>query len=252
MPLSPFDSLVRVMTGHVVSSSSMVSRAYLTDSWRGVIVTVDDGDPWLAATLDAFGPDTGGLLARGHAEGGPPPDHARAALVKVSIAWGDVAGRAVPGGERHVSNPKIVKHPGGASIAVLPLGKVRGFGAGERDESGLAAYPLTLNDTSPLSVDDEFDVLTLFRPDDGPYWPVTRRVRRISEIGNGFLGQPDAAGLDLRLEPSDSGSPAMSCGGPPPVFRGLVRSVGPEIAMLLPSRLIVETIAHAEEQNSAG
>lgn len=252
---SPSDSLVRVVTSHVVSASSMVSRAYLTDSWRAIIVSTGGGEnPWLAATLDAFGPDTDELLARGYAKGGPPPEHAGAALVKVTVAWGDVAGLPGPGGERHIPNPKVVKHPGGASIAVLPLVKVQGFGSEVRGESGPVPLPLTLDDTDPLPIvdDDEFDVLTLFRPDEGPYWPITRRSRRVSEVGGDFLGQPGAVGLDLRLEPFDAGSPAQSSGGSSPVFRGMVRAVGPELAMLLPSRLIVETIVHARAENRSG
>lgn len=244
---SPFDSLVRVATGHVVSSSSMVSRAYVTDSWRAVVVDVGGGDPWLVATLDAFGPDTAGLLARGHAKGGPPPEYSGATLVKVSLFWGDTAGRAGSIGEAHIANPKIVRHPGGASIAALSLARVRGFGSSDRDESGQVPLPLTLDDTDPpgLVEDDEFDVLTLFQPDEGPYWPVTRRSRRVSEPGSDFLGQSGVIGLDLRLEPSDAGSLVMSIGGSPPEFRGLARAVGLDLAMLLPTRLIVETIAHA-------
>ncbi len=49
-------SPVRITTGHVVSSSSMVSRAYLTDEWRGIVVEDADGALWLAATLDALAP----------------------------------------------------------------------------------------------------------------------------------------------------------------------------------------------------
>lgn len=231
----------------------MVSRAYLNDSWRAIVVSAGGGDPWLAATLDAFGPDTNALFVRGQAEGGPPPEHAGATLVKVSVFWGDVAGRPGPGGESHIINPKIVRHPEGASIAVLPLAKVRGFGSGDQDEASPAPIPFPLDDPDPLAIadDDTFDVLTLFRPDEGVYWPTTRRVRRTSDPGIDFLDQPGAIGLDLKLEPSDAGSPALACAGSPPALRGLVRPVGPELSMLLPSRLIAETIAHAEAEDDS-
>lgn len=242
---------MRVVTGHVISSSSMVSRAYLTDSWRAVIVSAGDGDLWLAATLDALGPATDGLLARGQAEGGPPSEYAKAALVNASISWGGVVGWPGSKGEVHVVNPRIVKHPGGASIALLSLEKVQGFGSGDRDGSGPVPLVLTPDDTNPRSVvdDDEFDVLTLFRPDEGPYWPITRRARRVTEPGIDFLGQPGAVAIDLRLSPSEAGSPALSSRGSTAIFRGLVRPVSPELAMLLPSRLIAETIDHAASED---
>ncbi|MEN8113379.1 MAG: hypothetical protein ABFS21_03235 [Actinomycetota bacterium] len=239
---SSADSLVRIVTGHSVSSSSMVSRAYLTDSWRAVLVNTVDGGLWLAATLDALGPDTEQLLARGEANGGPPANHAAAALVKISVSWGDAAGRSVSGGEAHVANPKVVRHPGGAAIGVVSLAKARDLN--QEILAGTGPMPITLEQASPCD-DAEFDVVTLHPADDGRFWPVTRKARRASDPAVDFLDQPGAVALDLRLDAHDAGSPAFSGGGSSPVFRGLVRPVGESLAMLLPSRLIRETIASA-------
>ncbi|MEN8233485.1 MAG: hypothetical protein ABFR89_01000 [Actinomycetota bacterium] len=244
---SPFDSLVRIVTGHTVSSSSMVSRAYLTDSWRAVLVTTGDGDLWLAATLDALGPDAEQLLARGEENGGPPAKYAAAALVKVSVSWGDVAGRPASGGEAHVANPRVVKHPGGASIGVVSLAKARDLA--QAIQEGTGPVPLTLGPAKTHD-DAKFDVTTLFPADDGRFWPVTRKARRASDPTGDFLDQPGAVALDLRLDAHDAGSPAFSGDEASPAFRGLVRPVGADLAMLLPSRLIRETIASIEATSS--
>jgi len=245
-------SAVRITTGHTVSSNSMVSRAYLTDPWRAVVVRARDGSPWLASTLDALGPDTDGLVVRGVARGGPPPEYASVTLVKVSIGWGDVVGLPGSHGEVHITNPQVVKHPGGASIGVLPLAKVTGFG--NSDDGGSGPVPVDLahrdGDLRRGCDDEMFDVVTFFRRDARPYWPITRRVRRASERGLDFLGQPGAVAIDLRLDHADAGSPAISVTGPP-AFCGLVRPVGPELAMFLPSSLIAETIEHAVSQDSS-
>ena len=119
---TPASSLVRVVTGHVVSSSSMVSRAYLTDSWCGVVVSDDDGGYWLAATLDALAPDEETLVIRGEAERGPPRAYGRASLVKIMVSWGTASDSGEGSVEVIVANPRVTKHPGGASIGVvLPL-----------------------------------------------------------------------------------------------------------------------------------
>lgn len=246
LAFSPFDSLLRIVTGHVVSSPSMASRAYLTDSRRAVVVRASDGGLWLASTLDALGPDEEALIRRGEEVGGPPAQYARTALVKITIEWGGLPGRPESREEVQIANPRVVKNPGGASLAAVPLGK-------SRDLIGMIAEgrgptPIDVSSKTAASVDDavrldeDVSVATLFRADDGGYWPLQRRARISSEPGVDFLGESGAAALDLELQPSDAGSAVF--GGPAlgGAFIGLARPVGPGVAMLLPPGFIGETI----------
>lgn len=248
---SPFGCLVRILTGHVVSSSSMVSRAYLTDSFRAIVVEAGDGSLWLVATLDALAPDLDGLRVRSEASGGPSTEYpSTASLVKVAVAWGDDSGRIGPAGEVDIANPRVVQHPGGASLGVVPLAKARALA--NAMEEGTGPVPLELGNADsppdwPGVVDatyEELGVLTLFHSEDGSHWPVTRRALLASGPAGDFAGAPGAIALDLALESLESGSPAFSLGDSA-AFRGLVRPLAPNLSMLLPPRLILETIAHA-------
>ena len=246
---APASSVVRIVTGHVVSSSSMVSRAYLTDSWRGVVVADDDGGYWLAATLDALAPDEDTLVIRGEVEGGPPRAYGRASLVKIMLSWGTAPDSAEGSEEVIVANPRVTKHPGGASIGVVPLERNRDFAEHIRGGSGPVCFrvstPHSIVDDSADINNDSVEVETLACSDDGSYWPVRRRAWFSEISGADFLGQPGALALDLALEHVDAGSPAFSHGEPSEVLRGIVRPVGAHISMLLPLHLIAETVAHA-------
>jgi hypothetical protein len=241
-----FDSVVRIVTGHVVSSSSMVTRAYLKDSWRAVIVRGDDGMTWLASTLDALAPDEEALIQRGEEAGGPPARYATPSLVKISIAWGGLPGRPTPPGEAHVTNPRVVRHPGGASIALVSLSKAGGL-IRAMDE-GLGPVPIDVGIGEGSSVDDAavagaVVAATLFDDGDGRHWPVRRTARIATETGVDFLGQSGAFALDLELQESDAGTPVFSSSGTAGAFVGLTQRVGPGLAILLPRRLIAETVA---------
>ncbi len=238
-------SPVRITTGHVVSSSSMVSRAYLTDEWRGIVVEDADGALWLAATLDALAPDPEPLLARGEEEGGLPREYARASLYKVSIGWGAGGGEDADGGEIDVTNPVVHMHPGGASVGLISLAKQSVLA--DRVAAGNGPQPLELHDNDRGAKHDRsenIEVATLFAADDGTYWPVRRQAWLASAPGSDFLGQP-AVAIDVALQPHDAGSPVYSIDEPTPAFVGLARPVGANVSMLLPAGLIAETLADA-------
>ncbi|MEN8040261.1 MAG: hypothetical protein ABFR95_02055 [Actinomycetota bacterium] len=216
----------------------MVSRAVLTDDWRGVVVETQKG-PWLAATSDALAPDPDGLIARGVDKGGPPREYAAIKLVKVTIRWGGK-------GMAQVVNPVVLRHPEGAPVAVLPLSGVSALDS--QTESGVTAIPLSSNDVDSHGVPDEgdeFDVLTLLRAEDGSYWPVVRRAFRASPSDIDFLGHRGAIALDVDLCASDAGLPVVSRTRGVSGFDGLVQPVSSGVAVLLPRDLIAETIASA-------
>lgn len=243
---SVFSCAVQIVTGNVVSSDSMVSRAYLTDAWRAVVVVDELGGFWIAATLDALVPDRVSLFARSEQEGGPPARYARIALVKLTVLWSDVNGGEGEGSEMHIANPVVVQHPDGGPVAVVPLTATSAVARAVR--AGTGPNPILMTDITSVSescprFDDEVYVETVFRADDGSEWLLSRRSRIASNRDGGFLGEPGGVALDLALEPRDTGSPAFSVEGSG-AFRGLVRPVGDTVSMLVSSHLIAETIAH--------
>ncbi len=249
---SPPSTLVRVVTGHVVSSNSMVSRAYLKDSWRGIVAADAGGGHWLVCTLDALAPDEEGLLIRGEAEGGPPRAYAKATLTKIVVSWAATAGQAADDEEITLANPRVVRHPRGASIGVVFLDRNREYARQLQDGKSPAIHVIATDGTGSdraLSLDDTpFDVDVLLAQNDGPAWPVRRRAWLSGISGDGFLGQPGTRALDLALAAADSGSPAFVHETPDSaMLAGVVRPVGAHVAMLLPASLIAETIAHARE-----
>lgn len=227
-----------------------MSRAYLTDSWRGVVVIDADGGHWLATTLDALAPDEEAMVLRGEAEGGPPRAYGSVSLVKILMSWGTSSGETDQPVEIAIANPRVIRHPGGASIGMVPLERNRDFAEQVRRGSGpvchsIAGIDSTVGYLAQLEI-DRVDVETLLCSDDGSCWPVRRRAWFSSMSGTGFLGQPGATALDLSVERTESGSPAFSYGESPPPFLGIVRPAGAHVAMLLSSRLIAETVAHAK------
>lgn len=234
--------LVRVITGHVVSSSSMVSRAYLADSWRGIVAVDADGGHWLVCTLDALAPEAEGLLIRGEEESGLPRDYAKVTLTKVVVAWNSTGGPAAEPIEVTIANPRAVHHPDGASIGVVALDRSREFT--QYLEAGTGPWLHILTDTD--SVPDRFDVETLFDTGDGSSWPVNRVAWPSPVSGGDFLGQSGVMALDVALTDEDAGSPAFGSGDAGRVLMGVVRPVGSNVAMLLPTHLIAETVAHAQ------
>lgn len=232
-------SLVRIVTGHVISSTAMVSRAYLADSWLGVVVKGADESLWLASTLDALAPDANGLAARGAANGGPPVEHSSPRLVKVTMSWGDMAGRSEPGGEADIANPNVVVHPGGSSVGVIALRQVRALSAAIA--AGTGPIPIPVGD----GVHDEntVTVLTPVSGPDGSLWPVARPARVVSDRSGGFFDEAGALAIDLQIEESHSGAPAFVGDS----LCGVVRPIAPDLSLLISTEIIAETIAHAHE-----
>ncbi len=242
IPTSLSSTLVRVVTGHVVSSSSMVSRAYLADSWRGIVVTAPEGTHWLACTFDALAPDEESLLIRGEAQSGLPRAYARATLTKVVVGWSGSGGPTDEPIEITVANPSVVQHPEGAPIGVVALDRSRDFAQHLEAGTGPWLHILSNTDRAP----ERLDVETLLETGDGSTWPVNRAAWPSPLSGGDFLGQPGAMALDVALTDEDAGSPAFGSGDDGRVMLGVVRPVGPNVAMLLPTRLIAETVAHAQ------
>ncbi len=242
-----FGCAVRIVTGHVVSSSSMVSRAFLTDAWRAVIVDGESDGLWLVATLDALAPDRAKLLTRSEQEGGPPAQYGRVALVRLTVSWGETDGDGAGRHEVHIANPVVVKHPDGGPIAVVPLSATSALARAVHSATG--PRPISMEDLTTVPeprprFDDEVDVQTMFRGGDGSYWLLSRRSRTASDRDGGFLGEANAVAIDLALDRCEAGSPAFSVDGAN-VFRGLVRPLSDTISMLVSPCLITETIAHA-------
>lgn len=219
----------------------MVSRAYLTDEWRGIVVGDSDGGHWLVCTLDALAPDSEGLLLRGEAESGLPREYAKATLTKIVISWMGFGGPNDELFEITITNPRVFVHPDGASIGAVSL--ARGSGFPEYADAGTSprCYDLTGADNAVGDVEIE----TLLDADDS-VWPVRRRAWLSSVSGSGFLGQTGAVALDVALDDRDAGSPVFGFSGPDTSLRGVVRPVGAHVAMLLPTHLIAETVAHAQ------
>lgn len=231
--------LVRIVTGNVVSSMSMVSRAFLRDSWLGVLIEATDGSHWLAATHDALVPEPEGLIVRGAANGGPPVEHGSPRLVNVRLAWGSIAGGEVSGGEAEVANPVVVKHPGGVSVAVIRLAKARPLL--EAVVAGTGPTPFRLSDGfGTVGPTRTVDVLTLLEDDTQLHWPVVCQADVVSE--DGFFGEPGAVALRLEVQESESGAPAFVESR----LCGLVRPLAPGLSLLVPAEAIAETIAHAQ------
>ena len=228
IPTSPSSTLVRVVTGHVVSSSSMVSRAFLADAWRGIIVADAVGDHWLVCTLDALAPEQEGLLIRGEAESGLPRAYAKAALTKVVVAWIGGGGPSGEPVEITIANPRVVPHPGGASIGAVSLSRIREVAQHLEAGAGPSVHALTDADVAP----DRYDIETLLDAGDGSYWPVGRVAWPSPVSGSEFLGQSGATALDVALDGADAGSPAFARGDSGRVLLGIVRPVGPSVAML--------------------
>ena len=234
---SPPSTLVRVATGHVVSSSSMVSRAFLADTWRGIVVAGSDGDHWLASTLDALAPDEQGLLIRGEEDAGLPRAYAKATLTKIVMTWGAVDDMA----EITLANPRVVQHPGGAPIGVVSLERSGEFASHIEAGTDPSCHGLAGVDSAVAACEVE----TLLDSGGGSYWPVSRQAWPSPISGSSFLDQPGAVALDVALAREDSGSPVFGGGKAGRVLHGVVRPVAANVAMLLPTHLIAETVAHA-------
>lgn len=252
---SPWPTLpqVRITTGHLVSDS-MVSRAYLKDTWGGVVVIDDMGQLWLVSTRGALVPDQAEMKRRGHAAGGPSPVSSRARIVKLDINWVQASGRITDAEQLERKNPLIVCHPEGADIAVLLLGRVADE-PGEADKpngkdreagaipSGLAQSAPGLAQSARLPDTNELVVAATHQIEDEVSWTISLSCRPASSPG--FGGEAGAVALTVDLALASSGSPAYSVSDDGPALEGLVRPLSLGLSVLLPTHLIAETIAYA-------
>ena len=236
--------LVRVSTGHVVSSPSMVSRAFLRDSWLGVVVEAVDGSLWLASTFDALAPDPQDLIVRGAANGGPPVEYGSPRLTSVTLSWGGLPPPHEARGEAEVANPVVIKHPAGASVAVIRLAKARALA--EAIAAGDGPTPLRLADGfAEIGTARSVAVLSLLEDSSASLWPVLRPVHVVSDAGGGFFGEPGGVALGIRIEESDSGAPAFAADESGHRFCGILRPLAPGLSLLVTAQAIAETIAQA-------
>ncbi len=233
--------LVRIVTGTVVSAQSMVSRAFLRDSFLGMVVEAADGTLWLAATGDALAPDPEGLIIRGADNGGPPVEYGSARLATIWLSWGSVAGSTIPAGEVEVANPVVVEHPGGISAAVVRLAKARPLL--EAIDAGTGPAPIRLVDgVGEVDATRTVDVLSLVQDGAQLNWPVSRTAGVVSD--GGFFGIPGAVALDLEVEGTEAGAPVFV--GPEHRLGGMVRPLTRGLSCVVPASAIVETIVHAQ------
>ena len=220
----------------------MVSRAYLTDEWRGIVVRGSDGGHWLVCTLDALAPNSEGLLVRGEEESGLPREYAKATLTKIVMSWMGAGGPNDEQIEFTITNPRVSVHPDGASIGVVSLDPNSVF-AGHMDAgTGPRCYEVAVADEAV----GEFEIEMLVVAGDDSFWPVRRRAWASLISGTGFLGEAGAVALDVAIDDRDAGSPAFEFGRSDSMLQGIVRPVGANVAMLLPARLIEETVTHAQ------
>ncbi len=242
----PILPMVRITTGHLVSDS-MVSRAYLKDTWGGLVVSDSADQLWLVSTRGALMPDQADLKRRGHAAGGPAPTSSGTRLVKLDVNWVQASGRLVDDEQLEQKSPNIVCHPEGADIAVMLLGRATEPGGVNR---GSHEVPYALAQSAPridrplgFPGSQELAVATTYRVEDGAHWVVSLPCRPASSPG--FGDESGAVVLAVDLTPASSGSPAYSVSNDGVTLEGLVRPLSTGLSVLLPTHLISETIAHA-------
>ena len=175
-------------------------------------------------------------------ESGLPREYAKATLTKIVISWMGPGGPSDEPIEITIANPRVFVHPDGSSIGVVSLDRKTGFAGYVDAGTGPRCHDLAGTDATV----GDFEIETLFDAGDDSFWSVRRRAWPSSISGTGFLGQAGALALDVAIDDRDAGSPAFGFGEPDFVLHGVVRPVGAHVAMLLPTRLIEETVTHAQ------
>lgn len=237
--------MVRILTGHVVSSTSMVSRAYLSDPALGVVVDGGSQGLWLAATLDALVPDPDELRRRAAESGGPPVEYGSPRLVKVTVSWGGVPVPTEPDDEVSLANPQLAMHPGGARVAAISLDKPASFAAKVADGTG--PKPLSVQTMVAKARDvgralGEPVAVVVPVASGGSLWPMIRWARVSSDPDGGFAEEPGSVALDISLDVEHSGSPAYCFDNGKPRFCGLVSPLTADVSVLVKAVAIAETI----------
>ena len=212
------ETLVRVQVGHLVSSSSMVSRAYLVDDCVGVVV--DDGGLWLVSTLPALAPDPESLRVRAYEKGGIPVEHGNPRLTKITVAWGESS--------VDINAPTVAEGSRGAAAVSLAVPA----SLGERIRSGDGPRPVALGHDPELSLGDELAVV--LHSEAGP---VVRWARVSSDPGFSDLG----LALNVGLPAESAGSPVFRLDGAPE-FCGIASPLDASTSVLLPTSAMSEAI----------
>jgi hypothetical protein len=214
--------LVHVEVGHVVSSSSMVSRAYLVDNCVGVVVDAGELGYWLASALPVLAPDPDRLRVRAAEKGGIPAEHGMPRLAKVTLRWGESS--------VDLNNPTVVA---GAGVGVVSLAVPASLG--ERIRSGTGPQPVVVTDGCPLGLGDEVGVVG-----PSPGGPLVRAARVSSDPG--YRGITGALALDVGLGDGQAGVPVYFWGKSGPGFYGLAVPVDENTSLLVPAAAISAAI----------
>ena len=215
------EHLVRVEVGHLVSSGSMVSRAYLVDGCAGVVVDAGARGLWLVSVLRALAPDPEGLRVRAFEKGGIPVEHGNPRLTKITVRWGDSS--------VDLHNPAVVSGSLGAGSVSLAVPA----SFGEKVRSGEGPRSVYLGDGVEFGLGDEVAIVT--SSNDGP---LVRWAKVSSDPG--FVGRGVA--LDVGLCAESTGSPVFLLSGSEPQFCGIAESLDETTSVLLPVSALVDAI----------
>lgn len=215
------EHLARVEVGHLVSSPSMVSRAFLVDGCIGVVIDAGEHGLWLVSVLPVLAPDPDGLRVRAAEKGGIPVEHGNPRLTKITVSWGDSS--------VDLNNPVVVHGLLGAGAVSLAIPA----SFGKKLRSGEGPRPLQLNDDVELGLGDEVAIAA--SSNDGP---LVRWARVSSDPGFADRG----VALDVGIEAASTGSPVFLLRGDESQFCGIVESLDETTSVLLPVSALVDAI----------
>lgn len=217
------EHLVQVEVGHLVSSSSMVSRAYLTDGCVGVVVDAGERGLWLASALSGLAPDPDGLRVRAYEKGGIPVDHGSPRLVKITLRWDDSS--------VELSNPTV--YEGSSGVGVVSLAVPASFAGAVRPAT--APKPVAMSSNVTLDLGDSVAI---------PIATDAGRAVRWARVASdpGFAGSAGAVALDVALAAAAAGSPAFIIGAAQAQFCGLVHPAGGVTSVLVPPAALLDAI----------
>lgn len=216
------EHLVRVEVGHVVSSSSMVSRAYLIDNCVGVVVDAGERGPFLVSSLLALAPDPDGLRVRAAEEGGIPVEYGTPRLAKITLRWADSS--------VELNNPTVIESN---AVGVVSLAVPASFG--KKIRSGEGPRPVDVSGPQP----GLGDTVAIPVQADGGSMVLWSKVAS----DHGYGGHSDGVALDVAIPMELAGSPAFVLSGGAPLFCGLVQPVDGLSSVLRTPEVLQEAIA---------
>ena len=217
--------LVRIEVAHLVSSTAMVSRAYLVDNCVGVVVDAGESGFWLASALSALAPDPDGLRVRAAEKGGIPVEHGTPRLVKITLGWDESS--------VELKSPMVVP---GSEVGVVSLAVPASLG--ERIRSGGGPQPVGCSDPPNLDLGDEVAVVVLYDER-----PLVRWARVSSDPG--FDGVEVGLALDIGIPVNMAGAPVFRLGDSGPRFCGLARRADASTSVLVPTAAVIGAIPTA-------